>query len=71
VPETYTYSADGLRRVKVNCSGTTQFVWDEENVLLETSATGVTQARYTDQAGLWGYLTSQSRSGTRQMWCDR
>jgi RHS repeat-associated protein len=61
--ETYTYSADGKRRQKVSASGTTNFVWDEENVLAEQDQNGVTQAQYTQLPGIWGGLVSQRRSG--------
>jgi hypothetical protein len=49
--ETYTYSTDGLRQQKVNSQGTTNFVWDQQNVLLETNSGLVTQAYLLDRAG--------------------
>ncbi|HET6387056.1 MAG TPA: RHS repeat-associated core domain-containing protein, partial [Armatimonadota bacterium] len=62
-PDTMSYSADGLRQKKVTGSGTTGFVWDGQNVLMETDASGLTQAHYTDHPGMWGGLASQRRSG--------
>ncbi len=61
--ESYLYSQDGLRKEKTNSSGTTVFTWDEQNVLLETSPSGVVLARNTDFPGYWGGLTSQNRGG--------
>jgi RHS repeat-associated protein len=62
--ETYTYSTDGLRQQKVNSQGTTNYVWDGQNVLLETNASLITQAHNTDNPGYWGGLASENRSGT-------
>ena len=56
--ETYTYAADGLRRSLASASGVTGFVWDEQNVLLETNGAGLMQAHYTDFPGTWGGLVS-------------
>ena len=61
--ESYTYSDDGLRKQKVNAGGTTNFVWDDQNVLLETDVNQITLAHYTDYPGYWGGLASQRRSG--------
>ncbi len=61
--ESYLYSQDGLRKEKTNSSGTTLFTWDEQNVLLETSPSGVVLARNTDFPGYWGGLASQNRGG--------
>jgi hypothetical protein len=61
--ETYSYAADGKRRQKVTGSGTTNFVWDGENVLAEQDQNQVTQAQYTHSPGIWGGLTSQRRLG--------
>ncbi|MBV9852084.1 MAG: hypothetical protein JO250_20655 [Armatimonadetes bacterium] len=59
--ETYAYAADGLRRTLVTMTFTTQFVWDGQNVLLDTDGSGNTQAHYTDSSGYWGGLVSQRR----------
>jgi hypothetical protein len=61
--ETYTYAGDGKRRQKVTGSGTTNFIWDGENVLAEQDQNQVTQAQYTHSPGTWGGLTSQRRLG--------
>ncbi len=62
--ETYQYGQDGLRRKKVNTTGTTLFTIDEQNVLLETNASGVITARYTQSPEDYGGLASQNQSGT-------
>ena len=62
-PDTMTYSNDGLRQKKVTAAGTTDAVWDEQNLLQEKDGGGVTQAQYSDHPGYWGGLASQRRSG--------
>ncbi len=57
--EACTYSDDGLRKSKVVGATTTQFTWDEQNLLLETDNSKVLQDRYTDYPGYWGGLSSQ------------
>jgi hypothetical protein len=42
----------------VTLTYTTQFVWDGQNVLLETNGSGATQGHYTDSPGEWGGLVS-------------
>jgi RHS repeat-associated protein len=59
---TFTYDATGLRRKRQDTSGTTDFVWDLENLLMEVS--GGTQARYTTGLETYGPVLSQRRSGT-------
>jgi RHS repeat-associated protein len=61
--ETYTYTADGLRQKKVTARYTTQYVWDEQNVLHETDASLASIAQYTDPPGQWGRKFSLHRSG--------
>ena len=61
--ESYLYSQDGLRKEKTNSSGSTKFTWDDQNLLLETSPSGVVLARNTDFPGYWGGLASQNRGG--------
>jgi uncharacterized protein RhaS with RHS repeats len=63
--ETSTYAAGGLRQRKVTPASTTNFIWDQQNVLLETNASNVTQAHCTDFPGVWGGLTSQRRGTSR------
>jgi RHS repeat-associated protein len=62
--ETYTYAGDGKRRQKVTASGTTNFIWDGENVLAELDQNQVTQAQCTHSPGTWGGLVSQRRGGS-------
>lgn len=62
--ESYSYSADGLRQFKVNGTITTNFVWDDQNLLQERDASLVKVAQYTDFPGYWGGLVSQRRSST-------
>jgi RHS repeat-associated protein len=60
--ESYTYSQDGIRKTKTNASGVTVYTMDDLNVLLETTGTGVLQARNTNYPEIWGGLASQNRS---------
>ena len=62
--EQNTYSADGLRKSKTSAGTTTNFTWDDQNLLLETNTSNVIKARNTDFPGYWGGLASQNRSGT-------
>ena len=61
--ETYSYAGDGKRRQKVSAGSTTNYLWDQENVLAELDGNRVTQAQYTQLPGEWGGLVSQRRSG--------
>ncbi len=54
--EQNTYSADGLRKSKTSAGTTTNFTWDNQNLLLETNTSNVVQARYTDFPGKTGFL---------------
>jgi RHS repeat-associated protein len=60
-PVTMTYDADGLRRRLQTPSEDTRFVWDDQNVLLETDDQGATQAFYTLAPQRYGDLLSQRR----------
>jgi RHS repeat-associated protein len=60
---TSTYDATGQRSQLVTPSATTIFVPDGQNILIESNASGVTQAHYTDNPGYWGGKASQRRSG--------
>ncbi len=62
--ESYMYAQDGLRREKANTSGTTLFMIDEQNVLMETTDDGVLIGRYTQSPKGYGGLASQNQSGT-------
>ncbi len=61
--EQFLYSANGLKKKRVNASGTTLFTYDEAALLLETDASLNLQARYTNRPKTWGGLASQNRSG--------
>src|SRR5579862_548568 len=63
VMETYAYSADGMRQKRVSGPTVTYFVHDGNNVLIETDASLVTEAKYTDLPGAWGGKFSLRRSG--------
>ncbi|MBM3499050.1 MAG: RHS repeat-associated core domain-containing protein [Armatimonadetes bacterium] len=60
---TMTYDGDHLRRKRQNGSGTAKYLWDEQQVLLETNGNGVTQARYTLAPLGYGDLVSMRRNG--------
>jgi RHS repeat-associated protein len=60
---TFTYAATGLRRKSQTPATTTNFVWDGQDVLLETDANGATQAAYTQTPDQYGALVAQRRSG--------
>jgi len=61
---TFTYDGDGLRRQTVTSAGTTNFIWDRQDVLLETDAGNTTQVTYTQTPDIYGDLVSQRRSTT-------
>jgi RHS repeat-associated protein len=61
--DAFTYNGDGQRVQKVDSGGTTNFVWDGQNVLLEASAGNVIQAVYTLEPQTYGNLVSQRRGG--------
>ena len=64
VPNTMQYDGDGKRVQKVDSTGTTNFVWDEENVLQEANQSEITQVTYTLEPLVYGNLISQNRAGT-------
>jgi hypothetical protein len=52
------------RRVqKIDSTGTTNHVWDGQNILLETDASNIIQAVYALEPSIYGNLISQSGSG--------
>jgi RHS repeat-associated protein len=61
---TFAYDADGKRVKKDDSSGTSKFVWDAENILVETNASDVIQAVYSQEPVVYGNLISQYRSAT-------
>ena len=60
---TFLYSADGHMIQKDDSLGTTGFVWDFQNILLETSSTNVIQTLYTMEPQIYGNLIAQVRDG--------
>jgi RHS repeat-associated protein len=64
IVDSFTYNGDGLRVHKQDSTGTTNHVWDGQNILLETNASNIIQVVYTLEPMLYGNLISQCRSGT-------
>jgi RHS repeat-associated protein len=64
IVDSFTYNGDGLRVQKIDSTGTTNHVWDGQNILLETNASNIIQVVYALQPVLYGNLISQARSGT-------
>ena len=58
---TLQYNGDLTRVRKDDSSGTTKFVWDSQNVLMETNASDATQAVYTSEASEYGRVILQRR----------
>jgi YD repeat-containing protein len=50
------HDAGGLRRQKQVAGTTTRFVWDDQDVLLETNGDGATQAAYTQTPDVYELL---------------
>ena len=64
IVDTFTYNADGQRVQKQDSTGTTNHIWDLENILEETNQSNVTQVIYTLQPVGYGNVVSQDRKGT-------
>ena len=63
--DTFTYNGDGQAQLqKQDSTGTTNHVWDGQNILLETNASNIIQVVYTLEPAITGSLISQRRSGT-------
>src|SRR5262245_33363414 len=60
----YAYNGDGQRVQVIDSQGTKKQIWDQENILLETDGSNVTQVVYTLQPAGYGSLISQRRSST-------
>ena len=60
----FTHDGDGLRRQTVTAAGTTNFIWDGQDVLLETDGNGTTQVTYTQTPDVYGSMVSQRRDST-------
>ncbi len=63
IVDSFTYNGDGQRVQKQDSTGTTNHVWDGQNILLETNASNIIQVVYTLEALPYGDLISQSRGG--------
>ncbi len=61
--ETMAYDPDGKRVQHETGAATTKFVWNGQAYLLETDASGVTVATYTNEPTAYGRLISQRKSG--------
>ena len=76
IVDSFVYNGDGQRVQKQDSTGTTNHVWDGQNIVLETNASNIIQAVYTLEPNLYGNLISQSRrrSGlvlpVRRTWFD-
>ena len=66
---TNAYRADGLRYQRQDSGGTTVFVYDGQNYLLETDGSNVTQAVYTNEPQGYGNLLNQRRK-SGMSWTD-
>ena len=64
ITNTFTYNGDGQRVQKQDSNGTTNGVWDRDNILLETGAQNNTLAVYTLEPDSDGKLVSQIRGVT-------
>jgi RHS repeat-associated protein len=62
IRNTFSFDGDGHRVQKVDSSGTTNFQWDLENVLVEANASFTTTAVYTLAPGTYGPIISENRS---------
>jgi RHS repeat-associated protein len=63
IVDSFTYNGDGQRVQKQDSTGTTNHIWDEQNILLETNASNIVQVAYTLEPLVYGNLVSQSRGG--------
>ena len=61
VVNTMTYRADGLRVEKQDSAGTSKFIWDGQNILVETDGNDSTQAIYNISLRLlpWRYYEEE------------
>jgi RHS repeat-associated protein len=62
VINTMVYRADGLRVEKQDSSGISRFIWDSQNILLETDGDNASTCLYTLKPLAYGNLISQHRS---------
>ncbi|MEW4526647.1 RHS repeat-associated core domain-containing protein [Maioricimonas sp. JC845] len=64
---TMLYEPEGLRVQLDDSTGTTKFVWDDQNYLIETDASDALVAAYTNEPRVYGDLISQYRK-TNGVW---
>jgi hypothetical protein len=64
VVDSYSYNGDGQRSQRIDSTGEFNFLWDFENILLETNSTDNISVVYTLRPNYYGDLISQWRSGT-------
>ena len=69
IVDSFTYNGDGQRVQKQDSSGTTNHIWDEQNVLLETDASNAVQSVYTLEPDHYGNLLSQCAGARHQPTC--
>lgn len=61
---THVYNGDDLRVKRIDSNGTSQFIWQDKNVILETDTSNVIQTVYTLLPSRYGLIVSQRRSAT-------
>ena len=66
IVDSFLYNGDGQRVQKQDSTGTTNHVWDEENILLEADASDSIQVVYSLRPLLAGNLVSERRVGVTQ-----
>src|SRR5262249_55290872 len=66
VRNTMSYDGDARRVRKDDSSGTSKFVWDQQNILLETDQNDAMQAMYSLEPAEYGNLATQYRGGQSQ-----
>jgi RHS repeat-associated protein len=68
IVDSFTCNGDGQRVQKQDSTGTTNLLWEGQNVLLEASTGNVVQAVYTLEPAVYGNLISQTRGGTNSFY---
>ncbi len=61
IVDSFTYNGDSQRVQKQGSTGTTNHVWDRQNILLETNASDIIEVVYTLEPLTYGNLISESR----------
>jgi RHS repeat-associated protein len=68
VTNSFVYNGDGLRVQRQDSTGTTNFVWDQQNILEETDAGGALQAVYNLNPQMFGQIVSQLRGSQTSLY---